>query len=128
MPHMTRRLLNRKRDETEGFRDDEQVEIISLDHPDELIDQRKRQFLIRTLQAATTVGTAALLPLAGLAYLQYQRAELSLPNLGLATALGVGIGTAVGVSSHDPAVGMGVGTAIFIVMICFDQVNRRRQR
>jgi hypothetical protein len=75
MPHMTRRLLNRKRSEPEGFRDDEQVEIISLDHPDELIDQRKRQFLIRTLQAATTVGTAALLPLAGLAYLQYQRAE-----------------------------------------------------
>jgi hypothetical protein len=46
-----------------------------LDRPDEPIDQRKREFLTRTLQAATTVGTAALLPLGGLAYLQYQRAE-----------------------------------------------------
>ena len=56
------------------------------------------------------------------------RPRISLPNLGLATALGVGIGTAVGVSSHDSAVGMGIGAAIFITMICFDQINRRRQR
>jgi hypothetical protein len=75
MPHTTRRLLKRKRDEPEGSRDDEQVEIISLDDPDEPIDQRKRPFLTRTLQAATTVGTAALLEEAGLAYLEYQRAE-----------------------------------------------------
>ena len=75
MPHTTRRLLKRRRHETEGSRDDEQVEITSLDHPDEPIDQRKRQFLKRTLQAATTLGVAALLPLAAQAYLQYQRAE-----------------------------------------------------
>jgi hypothetical protein len=75
MPHTTRRLLKRRPHETEGSQDDEQVEITSLDHPDEPIDQRKRQFLTRTLQAATTLGTAALLPLAGQAYLQYQRAE-----------------------------------------------------
>ena len=76
MPHMTRRLLNRKRDETEGFRDDEQVEITSLDHPDEPIDQRKRHFLKRTLQAATALGTAALLPLAVQAYLRETASDL----------------------------------------------------
>ncbi len=80
MPHMTRRLLNRKRDETEGFRDDEQVEIISLDHPDEPIDQRKRQFLTRTLQAATTVGTAALLPRLRRASMLAELPSLTLTN------------------------------------------------
>jgi hypothetical protein len=52
MPHTTRRLLKRRCNETEGSQDDEQVEITSLDHPGEPIDQRKRQFLTRTLQAA----------------------------------------------------------------------------
>src|SRR5205085_628228 len=75
MLYTTHRLLKRRDHQTPGPRDDEQVEITSLDHPDEPIDQRKRHFLKRTLQAATTLGLAALLPLAGQAYLQYQRAE-----------------------------------------------------
>src|SRR6266705_507816 len=75
MLYTTHRNLKKIVHETEGSRDDEQVEITSLDHPDEPIDQRKRHFLKRTLQAATTLGTAALLPLAAQAYLQYQRAE-----------------------------------------------------
>ena len=75
MLYTTHRILKRRGHEIEGSRDDEQVEITSLDHPDEPIDQRKRHFLTRTLQAATILGTAALLPLAGHAYLQSQRAE-----------------------------------------------------
>jgi len=75
MPYTTRHILKRIRYETEGSRDDEQVEITSLDHSDEPTDQRKRHFLKRTVQAATTLGTAAVLPLAGQAYLHYQRAE-----------------------------------------------------
>jgi hypothetical protein len=75
MLYTTHRLLKRRPHEPEGSGDDEQIEISSLDHPDEPLDQRKRQFLTRTLQAATTLGTAALLPLGGAAYLNYQRAE-----------------------------------------------------
>jgi hypothetical protein len=75
MRYTTHHILKRRGHETEGSRDGDQVEITSLDDPDEPIDQRKRQFLKRTLQAATTLGAAALLPLAGHAYLQYQRAE-----------------------------------------------------
>src|SRR6266571_4708153 len=61
MLYTTHRILKRIGHEIEGSRDDEQVEITSLDHPDEPIDQRKRHFLTRTLQAATILGTAALL-------------------------------------------------------------------
>ncbi|GAC1627204.1 MAG: hypothetical protein NVS4B11_24370 [Ktedonobacteraceae bacterium] len=56
------------------------------------------------------------------------RPRISLPNLGFAIVLGVGIGAAVGVSSHNPAVGIGIGAAIFIIWTLVDQINRRRQR
>jgi hypothetical protein len=56
------------------------------------------------------------------------RPKISLPNLGFAAALGAGIGTAAGVSNHDPATGIGVGVAAFLTIFVFDQVNRRKQR
>jgi hypothetical protein len=43
------------------------------------------------------------------------RSRLSLPILGLASALGVGLGAAIAVALHNPGVGTATGTTIFVV-------------
>ena len=55
------------------------------------------------------------------------RPRISLSKLGFAIALGVGVGAGVGASSHDPIIGFGVGAAIFIIMLFFEQFNKRKQ-
>ena len=54
------------------------------------------------------------------------RSRLFLPILGLATALGVGLGAAIAVALHNPGVGTAIGTTIFVVGIAIGLANRGR--
>jgi len=56
------------------------------------------------------------------------RPRISLPTIGIALALGVGLGAAFAASSHNLAVGIVMGVAVFIMWIAFGQTNRRRPR
>ena len=56
------------------------------------------------------------------------RPRISLPTIGIALALGVGLGAAFAASSHNLALGIGMGVAFFIIWIVFGQANRRTPR
>ena len=46
--------------------------------------------------------------------------------LGCASVLGVGVGAAIAVASHNPGVGTAIGTTIFVVGIAIGLVKRGR--
>lgn len=54
------------------------------------------------------------------------RPRLSLPILGLASVLGVGLGVAIAVALHNPGAGTAIGTTLFVVGIAISLARRGR--
>ena len=51
----------------------------------------------------------------------------SMTNLGVATALGVGIGLAMGVAFHKAATGIAIGTRVGIAAVALTLLNGARR-
>jgi hypothetical protein len=54
------------------------------------------------------------------------RSRLFLTIVGPASVLGVGLGAAIAVTSHNPGVGTAIGTTIFVVGIAIGLAKRGR--
>ena len=54
------------------------------------------------------------------------RSRQFLPIVGLASALGVGVGAAIAVALHNPGAGTAIGATIFVVGIVIGLANRGR--